>query len=225
MKKTHSNTGSLIQERLSRTYSLKPLDLGSDARLTKKGFVFETEAYEITGLGHLCVMRMKAMLGLMKMETVVLSVTHKDMPLINLDWVKAFGKETQIVELYDTQLSFEPDELQKAFRQIGERDAELADYASAGTHWYDDILYPCSYHKTGKGVSDRLAAAAEDCAEAYISLIHSAPACDPAEKQNKTRSFSEILFANGGPAVDQVTRLFGRETAERLIVRHMYGIR
>ncbi len=218
-----NDAGSWVRDRLSRTYALKQLDLGADARLSKKGFTFETDAYEITGLGHLCVMRMKALLGFMRMETVILSVTHKDMPLINLDHVKAFGKETQIVELYDTQLVFEPDDLQKAFQRIQERDADLADYVAAGTHWYDDILYPCSYHKMGKGVSERLAVAARDCAETYISLLASAPACNAAEKQGKTRSFAEKLFLSGGPAVDQVTRLFGRDTAERLILRHMYG--
>ncbi|MBQ6374923.1 MAG: hypothetical protein IJJ45_10635 [Clostridia bacterium] len=218
-----SNTGNWIRDRLSQTYALKRLDLGADARLSKKGFAFETEAYEVAGLGHLCIMRMKAMFGLMRMETVILSVTHRDMPLINLDHVNAFGKETQFVELYDTQLTFEPKELQNAFQRIRERDDDLEDHVSAGTHWYDDILYPCAYHKKGKGVSDRLAGSARDCASAYISLIASAPACDPAVKQGKIRSFAERLFANGGPAVDQVTRLFGRDTAERLIVRHMYG--
>ncbi len=223
--KTEQNTGNWIREQLSRTYTLKQLDLGTDARLVKKGFTFETESYEVAELGHLCVMRMKAMLGLMRMETVVLSVTHRDVPLINLDYVKAFGKETQMVELYDTQIAFEPEDLQKAFLQIRDRDADLADYASAEKHWYDEILYPCSYLKTGKGVSGRLAGAARDCAGSYISLLARAPACDPAEKQGKTRHFAETLFASGGPAVDQVTKLFGRDTAERLIFRHMYGIR
>ena len=70
-----------------------------------------------------------------------------------------------------------------------------------------------------------LAGAARDCAAEYISLLASAPDCDPAEKQAKSRHFAESLLASGGPAVDQVTKLFGRETAERLILRHMYGVR
>jgi len=223
--KAENNIGNWLREHLSRTFTLKQLDLGADARLSKKGFTFETESYDVVDLGHLCIMRMKAMLGLMRMETVVLSVTHKDVPLINLDYVKAAGKETQIVELYDTQISSDPEELLNAFQQIRDRDADLADYTSGSAHWYDNILYPCSYHKTGKGVSDRLAAAARDCAGKYISLLASAPDCDHAEKQGKTRAFAEQLFANGGPAVDQVTKLFGRDTAERLILRHMYGAR
>ena len=223
--KTTQSTGDWIREQLSRTYALKQLDLGADARLAKKGFTFETESFEVAELGHLCIMRMKAMLGLMRMETVVLSVTHRDVPLINLDYVKAAGKETQIVELYNTQIASEAEELQEAFRKIRDRDADLTDYTSPGKHWYDDILYPCSYHKTGKGVSDRLAGAARDCGGAYISMLASAPACDPAEKQGRTRFFAESRLNSGGPAVDQVTKLFGRDTAERLILRHMYGVR
>ena len=223
--KAEQSTGNWIKAELSRTYSLNQLDLGADARLAKKGFTFETESYEIAELGHLCIMRMKAMLGLMRMETVVLSVTHRDAPLINLDYVKAAGKETQIVELYKTQITAEAEELQEAFRKIRDRDADLADYTSAGKHWYDDILYPCSYHKTGKGVSDRLAGTARDCAGTYLSLLSSAPACDPAEKQDKVRTFAETLLKSGGPAVDQMTKLFGHDTAERMILRHMYGVR
>ena len=223
--RTAKSTGDWIREQLSRTYSLNQLDLGADARLAKKGFTFETESYEIAELGHLCIMRMKAMLGLMRMETVILSVTHRDAPLINLDYVKAAGKETQLVELYNTQIASEAEELQEAFRKIRDRDADLTDYTSPGKHWYDDILYPCSYHKTGKGVSDRLAGAARDCAGTYISLLASAPACDPAAKQDKIHSFAESLLKSGGPAVDQVMKLFGRDTAERLILRHMYGVR
>ena len=56
--KTKSTTVSQTKDLLSQAYSLKQLDLDSDARLARKGFVFETEAYDIAELGHLCVMRM-----------------------------------------------------------------------------------------------------------------------------------------------------------------------
>ena len=41
----------------------------------------------------------------------------------------------------------------------------------------------------------------------------------------KVQAFAERLFAEGGPAVDQVTKLFGEQTAKRLILQHMYGVR
>ena len=58
----------------------------------------------------------------------------------------------------------------------------------------------------------------------YLKQLAAAPDWDAAAKTAKTRAFAENLLNQGGPAVDQVTRLFGRETAERLILRHMYGV-
>ena len=51
----------MVHELLAQRYPLQKEDLGTDARLSKKGMVFETEAYEIPNLGHLCILRMRAM--------------------------------------------------------------------------------------------------------------------------------------------------------------------
>ena len=209
---------------LERSYTLKKEDPGADAHLSAKGMVFDTEAWELPGLGHFCLMRMKAFFGLMKMDTAVLTVNGKDVPLLNLDWVRAFGKETQIAELYDTQLTPYPAEKLAAYEALRVRDDELPSPPSKA-HWYDAILYPCSYHKAGKGVSERFARAARDYLETFLRQLAEAPACDAAAKAEKNRAFAERLFAEGGPAVDQVTKLFGRETARRLILRWMYGVR
>ncbi len=91
-----SNTmrlGEMVRTRLEKQYALKKEDLGADARLSGKGMVFETEPYEIPDLGHFCILRMNAFFGLMKMETAVLAVTGKDVPLLNLDWVRAKGRD------------------------------------------------------------------------------------------------------------------------------------
>ncbi|MGX8692171.1 MAG: hypothetical protein ACSW8E_00245 [Clostridia bacterium] len=224
MEKTQG-IGDMVREKLAQRYTLNKEELGADARLAKKGMVFDTESYEIPELGHFCILRMNAMLGLMKMETVVLAVDAKDVPLLNLDWVRAFGKETQIVELYDTQLAPYPAESLDAFDAIRRRDEDLPSPPVQGAHWYDAILYPCSYHKAGKKISERLSAAAADYFETFLRQLEAAPACDPAAKREKTRAFAERLFAEGGPAVDQVTKLFGPETAKRLILRRMYGVK
>ena len=217
--------GDMVRTLLEKQYTLKKEDLGTDARLSKKGMVFETEAYEVRDLGHFCILRMNAFLGLMKMETAVLTVNAKDVPLLNLDLVRAFGRETQIVELYDTQLTPYPDEALSAFDALRRRDEDLPAQRAGGAHWYDAILYPCSYHKAGKGLTERLAAAARDYTETFLRQIAEAPACDAQAKRAKNRAFAERLFAEGGPAVDQVTKLFGPETARRLILRHMYGVK
>ena len=223
--RTDSRLGEELCKLLREDYTLQKEELGADAHLKKNGMAFDTEAYTVEGLGHLCVMKMNAMLGLMKMETVVLAVTEKDVPLFNLDYVSAFGKETQIAELYDTQLSPWPESAQAAFEAIQSKNAGLPDAAAKGARWYDAILYPCSCHKTGKGLHEKLDALALDYLRTFAAQLKDAPACDKAEKEERVRGFAERLFAEGGPAVDQVTKLFGRETAARLILRHMYGVK
>ena len=214
---------SVLSE-LERSFTLVKQDLGEDATLSKKGMTFETESWAIEGVGHLCIMRMRAFLGLMRMETAVIAPTCVDVPLFNLDWVKALGAEAQIAELYDTQLSPWPDESQAKFEFIGAQYADLPDAPGEIAHWYDDILYPCSFHKKGKGMTERLSLAAQEYLVAYIGQLLGAPACDALAKRAKVDSFAERLFAEGGPAVNQVTQLFGEQTAKRLILQHMYGV-
>ena len=219
----HRDLGQLACEAFGELSQLKKLELGADAELSKNGMHFLTEAYEAEGLGHLCVMHMSAMLGLMKMETVVFSPMEKDAPLFNLDWVKAMGKETQIAELYDAQLEAYPEEYLDAFQRIKDRDADLPPHVT-GKHWYDDILYPCSYARTGKGFSERFSAAAGDYLREYLSQLRALKVCDRQKKTEKVRAYAETLYAQGGPAVDQFKKLFGEETARRIILRHMYGV-
>ena len=108
---------------------------------------------------------------------------------------------------------------------IKDRDAGIADYTSDKEHWYDDIRYSCTYEKTGrKTVSAKLHRAGRDCARVYLAQAAKAPDCDPAVKMDKIRDFAERLYAEGGPAVDMITSLFGEETAKRVILRHMYGV-
>ena len=109
---------------LTRSFKLHKVDLGQDVHLKKGGMAFDTEAWEIEGIGHLCIMKMKAFLGLMRMETVVIAPTQVDLPLFNADWVNAAGTETQMVEFYDTQLAPWPHASQARFHEILDRYAD-----------------------------------------------------------------------------------------------------
>ena len=208
--------GHTVLRELERAFSAEKEDIGADASLKKGPFRLETESYRLPGLGHYCILRMTALLGLMKMETLVLAPTERDLPLLNLDRVRVLGKDTQIAELYDKS--------QAVFRSLRERNADLPEQEAKEPHWYDEILYPCSFHKAGKGISARLDKAALDFATAYIVQLKEAEPCDGAAKKEKVAAFAVTLFSQGGPAVDTIVKLFGRETAERLILHHMYGV-
>lgn len=218
----HIDIGYMCLDNIRSRYRLIPIDIGYDARMKAKGMVFTTESYDVVDFGHLCVLRMKAFAGLMRMETVVLAPMEKDMPLLNIDWVSAFGNETQIIELYDVQLDDYPAEKLDAFAKIKDDDSDLKEY-SPGERWYDEIKYTCSYSKKDKKVSRRFNAAAESYLKAYLAQADSAEACGAPEKSARVRTFAEQLISKGGPAVDQVTKLFGADAARRLILQHMYG--
>ncbi len=198
---------------LSRSFKLHKVDLGDDAHLKKSGMAFDTEAWEIEGL------------GLMRMETAVIAPTQVDLPLFNADWVRAAGTETQIVEFYDTQLEPWPFASQARFHEILDRYGKLPNGESTATHWYDSILYSCSCRKKGKKLTEQFSAMAQDNIDAFVAQLAEAPACDADAKAEKVRTFAETLFSQGGPAVDQVTKLFGAETARRLVVGAMYGVK
>ncbi len=223
MDKSGSSNGRYLLKQLARHYKIRRIDIGRDAHLSKSVFVFNTRTYEIEDVGHVCIMNMKGMFGLMKMETVILASTKKDVPLMNIDWIKVPGKQTLLGELYDTQLAPWPEESQAAFMQISEHDRDLPDYSSDFRHWYDSLLYACSYHKTGRGVSSRLHASAREFSALFVRQLKEAPECDVEVKKEKIEAFARELAANGGSAVKMFTKLFGQETADRMVIHHMYG--
>ena len=211
----------LLLERLKKEYETDQLDIGKDAVLSKKGMRFEIASYDVKRLGHLCTMSMKAMLGMMKMETAVLTSQEKDLPLFNLDRVSAMGRQTQLVEFYDDQIKPLSKEACDAFMKIKNTSEKFEDYVS-GEHWYDPILYPFTYaQKNGNGKA--FDAVCERYIEEYLKQAKEAGKCDPEKKQEKIDAFAEELFRQGGPAVDQFKKLFGEQTAERVVLHHMYG--
>lgn len=225
----HVDLGQYTTAALGQYFELIPGNIGADAHLSKRGMTFDTKSCEIKGVGHLCVMRMNAFMGLMKMETIVIAPTKVDMPLFNVDWVSAFGTETLIAELYDTQVEPWPGEAQKKFEEIQEEYLDVEDNES-GEHWYDSVLYPVSIHKKGKGLTDRFNDAAKDYIDLFAAELAelSEPAaagkCPADLKRARVGDFARTLVENDGPAVNMMAKLFGQETMRRVVLKHMYGV-
>lgn len=225
----HTDLGQYATAALGQYFELIPGNIGADAHLSKRGMTFDTKSCEIKGVGHLCVMRMNAFMGLMKMETIVIAPTKVDMPLFNVDWVSAFGTETLIAELYDTQVEPWPGEAQKKFEEIQEEYLDVEDNES-GEHWYDSVLYPVSIHKKGKGLTDRFNDAAKDYIDLFAAELAelSEPAaagkCPADLKRARVGDFARTLVENDGPAVNMMAKLFGEETMRRIVLKHMYGV-
>ncbi len=206
-------------------FTLKKLDIGRYAKRRSRGIVFNTEVYQIDDIGQVSIMRLKALMGLIKMESAIFTVKNKDVPLFNIDWIRAFGKETMICELYDVQLSPYPEDKLAEFQAIADRDASLENYIydKDKPHWYDNILYPCSYHKISGRDFLRLTQASISYMKTFVRQLQETEECNREEKQAKISEYTEALFASDGPAVITVKKNFGEEDARKMIVELLYG--
>ncbi len=217
MGKSESLSNRLLQMTGSH-YTLRERDIGEYADLKGSGMRFSTRVFDVNQAGSLCLMDMKAALGLMKMTTAVFSPTELDGPILSLDYIEAFGNSTLVLELYDTTL-YHP-----AFRQMGEvkaKYASLPDY-NPGEHWFDTLLLPVSAHKKGKKLQDSMRQMLEEYAAKYFELLGDCPTCDSAEKKAKNAEFANGLLQNGGPAVNQFRKMLGSEKTTAFIRNCMF---
>ena len=219
----NNTAGSYILEELRKKYEVTEENIGADAHMNKGPMHFHVRSFEIEDFGHLCLFDLNGMFGLMKMETVVIQCRTKDVPLVNFDTIIVPGKKTQMAEFYDTKVYAFAENLNDECMKIKEADSDLQDY-EAGEHWYDSILYPCSYAKVTKKNDMRTEESCRKYFDAFLKASETAPACDPAEKVKANKAFAAGLLEHGGPAVDQVRKMFGEERTQRLILEYMYGV-
>lgn len=193
-------------------YKLKPLDTGEFSKLKANGMTFNITAYHAEGLGHISVMTASGFLGLMKMDTIIITPDETDLPLYSYDRIYAMGNDTLLVELYDTmvtKMDFSSLEtVKQKYSDLPERDP--------GTHWYDSIRLPGSISKKGKKKqSGKFDSFALEHFETYLNLP--APKLvSPEEKKKKSDYYVNGLLSNGGPSTDVFIKKFGKEKTEKL---------
>ena len=204
---------------LKAQYPLRACDAGEFSALKASGMRFTVEAYEAEGLGHVSVMRAKGFFGLMKLDTLIVNPTERDLPLYSYDRILAMGNDTLIAELYDTPGGgFTSPELDALL----ERSAALPD-RDPGTHWYDGIRLSQSISKKGKKPErqafDRLA---EDHFAAWLGAAGQ-PLTDKAAKRAKAAAYVDGLLTHGGPSTDVFKKALGQEKTELLFRKVLFG--
>ena len=190
------------------------------AEMKVSGMKFSISAYEAKGLGHVSVMRAVGMMGLMKMDTLIINPTEIDLPLYSYDRIFAMGNDTLIVELYDTLLTEYSESAllaaKDAYADLPERDP--------GEHWYDSIKLASSISKKGKKKHlSRMNDLAFQHFEAYIDSDASAVS-DNTAKQSKAAVYVDGLFELGGPSTDVLTKAIGQEKTAELFNKVLFGL-
>ena len=168
---------------------------------------FHLEQYAVEGLGNLCVLRTKAMLGLMELLTVVVTPnTGKNVPFLLIDAMDMGKKHLCYVEYYDcTAEGADKDLLLAASAPY----ADVPNYAEKPA-WYMKERMEGSLIKTGDKA--RLEQMALDALQAYAQQTAAAPV--KAENLPGLKAFQRRMVQEGNPASDAMTRTLGKKGAE-----------
>ena len=177
---------------------------------------FDLVSYTAEGLGHVSVMRAKGMLGLMRMDTLMINPIGVELPLYSYDRIFAMGNDTLIVELYNTLSSdsFAMKDVKREYTDLTERDP--------GEHWYDSIKLKESISKKGKKAhTKRLDELAVRHLEAYFE--GASPTADEEIKREKARTYVEGLLTKGGPSTDAFKKALGEDKTREIFHSILFG--
>lgn len=203
---------------LNQKYPLKEQSAGEFALLKVKGMDFTIKRFMAEGLGNVSLMEAKGFFGLMKMDTLIIHPTEKDLPLFSYDRVMAAGNDTLIIELYDTLL--EKSDL-GSLQTVKEQYKEFPDH-DLGSHWYDSIKLAESVSKKGKKAqTEAFSKLTLTYLEAYLAC--DGAACDADAKRKKGSVYVEGLLTNGGPSTDIFKKALGEEKTAYLFRKILFG--
>lgn len=205
--------------KITANHHLNAITLGEFSRMKVNGMNFDIWAFHAEGLGHVSAMTASGFFGLMKMDTLIINPTERDMPLFSYDRVCAMGNDTLICELYDTML--EKADLSRV-EAVKARYAALPDH-DLGKHWYDSIKLSASLSKKGKKGNASFDTCAMEYLEAFLESAEAAPYCDPAGKKEMASVYVEGLLSNGGPSTDVFKKGIGSEKTEFLFRHFLFG--
>jgi len=211
----------LLLEKLSAAFPLAERNTGEFSRFELAGTPFRTRCWDAKGLGNVSFMVAELPVAAMEMTSIIVNPFEVDAPLLSLDRVKVLNRDSLYMELYDTCL--EPQRKEERFLSVKEKYSGLADLPQ-GQNWYDGIRYGSSVLK---GVSEEESEKLDDCVkeffDAYCELLQSSAPCDVRAKKEKAQAYSDGLLENGGPAVNNFLKVWGKEKIEEFFSQVLFG--
>ena len=205
---------------IDRAFPLAEQDCGEYKKMKVSGMGFTIRRFRAEGLGSVSVMVASGFFGLMKMDTLIITPTEKDMPLFSYDRVHAMGNDTLIFELYDTLLNSAD---LSALEEVKKQAAYLPDH-DLGEHWYDSIKLAVSLSKKGKkSHTPAFDSCALEYLEAYLADAAEAEYCERGPKKDKAAVYVEGLLKHGGPSTDVFKKGIGDEKTAELFRNILFG--
>ena len=200
----------------AKKYRLIPADIAEYKSMKYPAAVpimrFNTSQFKVDGLGNLFIMETSAMLGLMKLTTIVFTPRARTaLPFLLIDGMSMAKKNLCYIEYYDLTgygCKIDCSESQRA------EFANIPDYSEAEA-WYISHRAPYSLIKGGKGVKkDVLDDMALKCIRRYLS---SAKPCNDAEKHyDNLKAFQRRMIEKGNPSSATLEKLLGKNGATKM---------
>jgi len=210
----------LMLKAFNAKYEVEELDVGEFKKIKAGPIKFKISQYNIKGVGNLSVMRGSAMLGLMKMDTLILCSFEKDAPIFSYDRIHAMGNDTMIFELYDSYINgcdVSPLDDTKVSGGL------LPDY-KVSERWYDAIKLPCSVSKKTKSkYSQNVNEFVMDYFNEFLKVLDGAEPCDTAVKKPLVDKYTQGLLDNGGASTDVFVKYIGKEKTEELFNKVLFA--
>ncbi len=224
VKVTNVKTTKMTDRFLEKFDAVAPLtarDMGDYSTISKNGMNFHLRSYACGDLGYVSVIEMDAMLGLMKMDTMMFVPAEKDVPLYSCDRILAMGNDTLMMEMYNLCIDKEQQRDMSAFDEVIASLSDLKD-GSISERWYDYLQLPQTFVKKAKNVDDRYVKAIEEYTDAYIEMLTAADECDREAKLKEIKFYVDGLFEKGSPTVEQFVKLMPKEDAYDLYRRFVF---
>lgn len=170
---------------------------------------FCVHQYEMEGFGNLMTMDTKAMGGMMKLSTIVLTPNSgKQVPFLLIDTMEMKKKSLAYVEYYDcTRAGAKMPGAEKQPEEF----AHIADYAEKPA-WYVERRTPYSLIKGGENVSSQeLQKMVVTCAKRYLDAAQEAEVTP--ENLTGLKAFQQDMCTLGNPSTDTMTKVLGGDGA------------
>lgn len=208
-----------IIELLKENYKLKEIDVGEFKKMKVGPMTFNLSCYDADSLFKVSYMKGKALFGLMKMTTVVITSAKKDIPIFSYDRIKAGKKDICIFELYDTRQKKEDypefEKIKLEFLNYKKYDIKPA--------WSDDIKLKESFSVFSKG-ANTFDILIKDLFKEFFKIIEESNIIDSDCKNKMNAFYVDNLLIKGGISTDMFIKKFGKEKTEQLYKKYIFSI-
>ncbi len=213
-----------ILELFSSKTKLEEIDLKNKASYKVGPIKVHFRKFKLDEFTSLSILEGKGMFGLIKINTVVLTSSFKDIPLFSYDYMNMMGKKYYLYEMYDTFVGNKRDystyiassNLVKDIHDYKTKESEMDKYLLSETirknpHTKEEI----------KLLDEQTERFFNLAIEEYLSSNE----VDVNEKHNKNAKYVHDLLTYGGVSTDLFTKKLGLETTTEIYERILFGIK